>query len=142
MRLYDGKKLVSIEMNNWTENGYTPDWSIDFFAAGNLPYDEDMNAYIVEDVDYCIEQADDWKNSRGDYYDPDVTPSDIESRNVDVEVLQKAHRFYIIDNEGTVHGESESRRRLKAMLQDMLDNDGEKYKGLELEIIDDTCLDV
>ena len=88
MKLYDGKKMVSIEMNNWTDNGYTPDWSIDFFEAGSLEYNEDMDAYIVEDVDYCIEQARDWQNARGDFYEPEVTFADIESRNVDVNEIK------------------------------------------------------
>ena len=88
MKLYDGKKMVSIEMNNWTDNGYTPDWSIDFFEAGSLEYNEDMDAYIVEDVDYCIEQARDWQNARGDFYEPEVTFADIDSRNVDVNEIK------------------------------------------------------
>ena len=85
MKLYDGKKMVNIEMNNWTGNGYTPDWSIDFFEAGGLEYNEDMDAYMVEDVDYCIEQAMDWKNADGDFYEPDADTSD---RNVDVEEIK------------------------------------------------------
>ena len=84
MKLYDGKKMVNIEMNNWTGNGYTPDWSIDFFEAGNLEYDEDLESYIVEDVAYCIEQAMDWKNADGDFYEPDT---DTSNRNVDVEEI-------------------------------------------------------
>lgn len=87
MKLYDGKKMVNIEMNNWTGNGYTPDWSIDFFEAGGLEYNEDMDAYMVEDVDYCIEQAMDWKNADGDFYEPDADTSD---RNVDVEEIKTA----------------------------------------------------
>ena len=88
MKLYDGKKMVNIEMNNWTDNGYTPDWSIDFFEAGSLEYNEDMDAYMVEDVDYCIEQARDWQNARGDFYEPEVTFADIDSRNVDVNEIK------------------------------------------------------
>lgn len=88
MKLYDGKKMVNIEMNNWTGNGYTPDWSIDFFEAGSLEYNEDMDAYMVEDVDYCIEQARDWQNARGDFYEPEVTFADIDSRNVDINEIK------------------------------------------------------
>ena len=85
MKLYDRKKMINIEMNNWTGNGYTPDWSIDFFEAGGLQYDELMDVYMVEDVDYCIEQAMDWKNADGDFYVPDADTSD---RNVDVEEIE------------------------------------------------------
>ena len=49
----------------WMGNVYTPDWSIDFF--GPLPYDEKQNAYIVEDVEYCIEQACKWESGIGEY---------------------------------------------------------------------------
>lgn len=69
MKLTDGKKTVEIEMKVWQGNGYSPDWSIDFFNAGSLKYDEDRDVHYVEDVDYCIEQAEDWKNSTGDFAD-------------------------------------------------------------------------
>ena len=64
IRLKDGKKAVEIDMVVWEENGYSPDWSIDFFAAA---YDEKSDYYIVPDVDYCLDQAEDWKNGLGDY---------------------------------------------------------------------------
>ena len=66
-RLTDGKKTVEIAMQVWTGSGYTPDWSNDFFAVGGLEHDEEKDAYKVEDVDYCVEQAYDWKNSEGDF---------------------------------------------------------------------------
>lgn len=84
MRLYDGKKMADIQMNNWNGGEYTPDWSNDFFEAGNLQYDEDMEAYLVQDVDYCIEQANDWMNADGDFYEPDTGTAD---RNVDVTII-------------------------------------------------------
>lgn len=56
-RLTDGKKTVEIEMKKWNGSGYDPDWSEDFFEVGQVPYDEEKEAYIVKDVDYCIEQA-------------------------------------------------------------------------------------
>ena len=66
-RLTDGKKTVEIEMMVWEGNGYTPDWSNDFFEVGSLEYDEELEAYKVEDVDYCIDQAADWRKSTGDF---------------------------------------------------------------------------
>ncbi len=82
-RLTDGKTVVEITMNEWTGDGYTPDWSHDFFEVGGLEYDEATNTYKVEDVEYCIEQARDWQNAVGDFreYEDDVDTSD---RNVDV----------------------------------------------------------
>ena len=66
-RLYDGKKIAEIKMCIYDGNGWTPDWSNDFFEIGGLEYDEEHDAYKVQDVDYCIEQAMDWKNSTGDF---------------------------------------------------------------------------
>ena len=59
----DGKKTVEITMKVWNDfnTGYSPDWSNDFFNAGILPYDEDEDFFIVDDVDYCIEQAEEWE---------------------------------------------------------------------------------
>ena len=70
-RLKDRKtgEIVGIKMMTWQEyqNQYTEDWSDDLFEVGCLEYDEDADAYLVDDVEYCIEQANDWKMSRGDY---------------------------------------------------------------------------
>ena len=57
MKITDGKKTVNIEIKRWNGNGYDPDWSIDYFCAGSLPYDEETDIYTVTDVDYCIEMA-------------------------------------------------------------------------------------
>ena len=62
MKITDGKKTVDITMHMWDDfAGLSPDWSADFFMAGSLPYDEETDTYTVEDVDYCIDQANDWK---------------------------------------------------------------------------------
>lgn len=59
MRLTDGTKTVEITIARWNGSGYDPDWSNDYFGAGNLPRDEEKDAYIVDDVDYCIDMAND-----------------------------------------------------------------------------------
>ena len=61
-------EIVEIEMKTWKEDQsqYTIDWSNDFFEVGSLKRDEEAEAYLVDDVEYCIEQANDWKMSRGD----------------------------------------------------------------------------
>ena len=69
MKITDGKKTVEIRMMTWQGSGYSPDWSLDFFCAGSLPYDDETDTYTVEDVDYCIEQACDWRDSKGDFKD-------------------------------------------------------------------------
>lgn len=86
-RLTDGNKTVEITMNNWTDNGYTPDWSADFFEVGCLQYIEELDAYQVKDVDYCVDQAMDWKNNTGDYIDYDADPEEVENRTVDVDYI-------------------------------------------------------
>lgn len=69
MKITDGKKTVEIKMIVWDETRYTPDWSADFFQAGSLPYNEYTDTYTVKDVDYCIDQALDWRDSKGDFSD-------------------------------------------------------------------------
>jgi hypothetical protein len=82
IRLTDGNITAEIVMNNWDGNGWTPDWSLDFFGAGGLEYNDETDTYKVEDVEYCIEQARDWQNAIGDFLeDDDIDTSD---RNVEV----------------------------------------------------------
>lgn len=83
IRLTDGTKTVEIKMATWENGNWSPDWSNDFFAVGGLPQNEDGDAYVVADVDYCIDQANDWKLGIGDFYDPEDN-TDPEDRLVDV----------------------------------------------------------
>lgn len=85
MKITDGNRTVEIEMVVWDESSasYSPDWSMDFFDAGLLEYDSEKDVYIVKDVDYCIEQANDWRDSIGDYRDD--TPN--ENNTVFIEEL-------------------------------------------------------
>lgn len=57
MKITDGKKTVEIKIRRWNGNGYDPDWAEEYFNAGSLPYDMEKDAYVVEDVDYCIDMA-------------------------------------------------------------------------------------
>ena len=79
-RLTDGTRTAEITINEWDGSEYTPDWSNDFFEVGNLPLvwvgTIDGEAHKVEDVDYCIEQANDWASYRGDFYDPEAQVRD------------------------------------------------------------------
>lgn len=64
-KLTDSKRTVEIRMMVWNGNGYDPDWSDDFFDVGLLPRIEDETdglVYMVQDVEYCIEQAQEWAN--------------------------------------------------------------------------------
>ncbi len=84
IRLTDGNKTVEITMKLWKDGQYTSDWSIDFFEVGSLDWDEETDTYKVDDVDYCIDQAMDWKNGTGDFYD-DEDDTDPEDKLVFVE---------------------------------------------------------
>ena len=68
--LIDNNKAVEISIREWDEEnpGYGPDWSADFFEVGRLETVDDPDfAYIVDDVDYCIEQANDMVAGVGDF---------------------------------------------------------------------------
>ena len=62
---------VAIAMKVWNpdECQYGLDWERDFFEVGGLLFIEDEDAYLVDDVEYLIEQALDWKYGRGDQVD-------------------------------------------------------------------------
>lgn len=81
-RLTDGKIILEITMNNWIGDGFTPDWSAEFYDVGCLHYNAELDAYQVKDVDYCVNQALDWQSNTGDYIDYDADPEEVESRNV------------------------------------------------------------
>lgn len=76
MKITDGKQTVDITLRTWQDGDWTPDWSEDFYDAGALNYDEEHDIYHVEDVAYCVEQANDWVNYQGDWDDPDTKESD------------------------------------------------------------------
>lgn len=88
MILTDGKQYADITIRTWNDAAqcYSPDWSNHFYDAGNLnhhheieyDYDNVSTAFNVDDIDYCIEQAMDMANGRGDYDEP--------SQDVDVDV--------------------------------------------------------
>ena len=68
-RLTDGKRIVDIKMAVWSDEsvGYSEDWSSEFFDTDSLPYDYEVGAHRVQDVDYCIDQAIDCINRTGDF---------------------------------------------------------------------------
>lgn len=99
-KLTDGKRTVEILMMTWNGTGYGPDWSNDFFEVGVLPTNED-GAHVVQDVAYCIEQAEDWKHQRGDYADDGLPSPD--DRFVDyVEVYEDRQRYELDGYKDTI----------------------------------------
>lgn len=71
IRLIDNNKAVEISIREWDEENtqYGPDWAADFFEVGALKHIDgtDPDAYIVDDVDYCIEYANDMVAGEGDF---------------------------------------------------------------------------
>ena len=72
IRLIDNNKAVGISIREWDEESmqYGSDWAADFFEVGDLEHVESEElelAYVVDDVDYCIEQANDMVAGEGDF---------------------------------------------------------------------------
>lgn len=68
--LVDDSKAVEITIREWDEVGvqYGPDWSNDFFEVGALRDVDGLDdAYWVDDVDYCIEEAIDMAGGVGGF---------------------------------------------------------------------------
>lgn len=86
--LTDNKHTVSITMAIWdsANRNYSPDFSGDFFNVGSLPYDDEADAYRVEDVYYCLDQAQNWAECIGDYCDDGEPAADM--RYVDYTVIR------------------------------------------------------
>lgn len=92
-RLIDNNKAVEISIREWDEENtqYGPDWSADFFEVGTLesidaPELDCDPAYIVADVDYCIEQANDMVAGIGDFAEAGPQPNQF----VDVTELDRS----------------------------------------------------
>lgn len=83
-------RAVEIEMYIGTCEDDFPDFSRDFFAIPDWAEISGLgDVALVDDIDYCIDQARDWENCRGDYCD-DETPGE---RSVYVEELPVNERI-------------------------------------------------
>ena len=93
IRLTDGYATVTIEMKTWDERNqcYTPDRAPEFFDVGGLPIDLITQAYMVKDVNYCLDEARDSMLHMGDFYDGfPCTPGDtlFVDGDIDLEVTE------------------------------------------------------
>lgn len=84
-RLTDGTRTIEIYMGEWTGTGYSPDWAYEFFQDGHAKYIEEEDAYLVQDIDYCIDQALDCKYGVGDYRPDNGEPVDPDKLTVIVD---------------------------------------------------------
>ena len=55
MKITDGNRTVEVKLIGI--NGI--DWAEDFYTAGRLQYIDETEAYVVDDVDYCLQTAED-----------------------------------------------------------------------------------
>lgn len=119
MKITDGNKVISVKMYTHTEAGNTPDWSEDFFNAGNLEYIPETDIYKVPDVDYCVEQAQDWKQSKGDFCDDQPNDGNM------VEVIEY---YYWLDTEYHI---GDATKNAFALICGERDADGRKDRETE-----------
>ncbi len=65
-RFYDDSRILSIEM---LDNSTGAAFEADFFEAGNLNYNADLDAYKVDDVEYLADYAKDYANGTNPDFD-------------------------------------------------------------------------
>ena len=86
--LIDKTKAVEVTIREWDADSvqYGPDWSNDFFEINAMEYVDGLDeAYWVDDVDYCIEQANDMVAGVGDFAEYGPQPCQF----IDVTVLDR-----------------------------------------------------
>lgn len=92
-RLYDDEKIMECSMCVTSEpNGMftqSENFAEEFFDVGALPYNEELDAYKVEDVEYCAQQMCDCRDAVGDY---EITD---EQREYNEEHAIETHVFYM-----------------------------------------------
>lgn len=54
MKMTDGRKTIEIQIKKWDGTQYGACFAADFFE---VPYNSELDAYVVDDVDYCINYA-------------------------------------------------------------------------------------
>lgn len=91
MIISDSKRTIELCMRDWHWQGctgYGPDWSEGFFEPRRSSYDDEIEAYLVDDVDTYIEAALNWKYGRGDCQeDHELSEEEIDDRGVFVKEL-------------------------------------------------------
>ena len=89
MKMYDRSgRVLDIRLKQWDGTQYGPDFSNDFFEAGELLYNRDIDAYLVDDVDYCRDRAIEWQEGEGEF-----APEDDNIGNK-IEELENRSVFY------------------------------------------------
>lgn len=67
MRFTDRERIAEITMRTWDGESWGQDFSADILTDGKAAYVEALDAYLVNDLDYVIDYAKDWKAGTGDF---------------------------------------------------------------------------
>ena len=80
-RFTDYNTILELEMRFFDDktSRWSPDWSADFYDVGNLEYDEDLDAYIVDDNQYLVEVGLQWQDYTWEDDDPDMIDAELAS---------------------------------------------------------------
>lgn len=71
-RFTDGHRVALIEMQIWKDDHASPDLSQDILADAITGFSFENDAYLVNDLDWLVDYANNWLNFKGDfYYDDD-----------------------------------------------------------------------
>lgn len=67
MRFTDRERIAEITMRTWDGESWGQDFSADILTDGKAAYVEALDAYLVNDLDYVIDYAKDWKAGTDDF---------------------------------------------------------------------------
>ena len=93
-RFTDYKSILDLDMKTWDEHscGYSPDCSQDIIDWNS--YNDDLHAYIIDDVSAVVEYAKDWER----YETEDDTNSDYFNRDYDkAHGIERVSFIYVYD---------------------------------------------
>ena len=78
-RFTDYNTILELEMRYFDEKtlNWSSDWSADFYEVGNLEYDEDLDAYVVDDNQYLVEVGLQWQDYMWEDDDPEMIDAEI-----------------------------------------------------------------
>lgn len=89
MKITDGKVIAVVKVYEWdpSSTGFTPDWSEDYFTAGDLEFDDELDAYKVDCIQDYVDSAKAWAEGKTDadddlaaYYTAEQIEEMIDSR--------------------------------------------------------------
>lgn len=144
----DGKLLVNLTLHDWNQERccYMPDWSADFFQFED--HDYDLNAYICDDAQYCIDVAMETANGENDEYsvdDPENCYCDYNA--IPIRILKSGNRRIfatpeIVDaiEQAEAKVQTETGESLKGILLDILEEHQVMFESVDTDKINDEII--